>query len=96
MEIDIKKKASVFKALSNPVRLEMVVMLYNVEMSVNEIAEKVNSIHPELDRTSISKHLTVLKNNGLVTSRSEGNKNLYTLKAVCLIEMMNCTNKINH
>lgn len=96
MEIDVIKKSNVFKALSNPVRLEMVIMLHNVEMSVNEIAEKVNSLHPELDRTSISKHLAVLKKNGIVTSRDEGNKKLYTLKAVCLVEMMACTSKINH
>lgn len=95
MDIDVMKKATVFKALSNPVRLEMVLMLHNTEMSVNEIAEKVNSTHPELDRTSISKHLTVLKKNELVSSRDDGNKKLYTLKATCLVEMMHCTNKIS-
>lgn len=67
-------KADLFKALSNPLRIEIIEMLRDRELVVNEIADTMNCEH-----SHISQQLSVLRSNGIVKSRKEGNYVFYSI-----------------
>lgn len=69
-----KFKARLFKALSDPVRLEILEFLRNGEKCVCEIIPHVRLIQPV-----VSRHLKILKDCGIVSYRKEGNKRLYSI-----------------
>lgn len=84
-----EKKAQIFKALSNPVRLEIIDFLSDGEKCVCEIVEKLNYEQPH-----ISKSLIKLKEAGLIKDRKEGLNVYYSLKICCMGEFFSCLNKI--
>jgi ArsR family transcriptional regulator len=69
-----KFKAKVFKAFSDPVRLEILEFLRNGEKCVCEIIPHVKLIQPV-----VSRHLKILKEVGVVRYRKDGNKRLYSI-----------------
>jgi ArsR family transcriptional regulator len=42
------------------------------------------------DISTVSKHLSVLKEAGIVESRKEGNQRFYRLEAPCVMNMFSC------
>lgn len=67
-------RADTFKALGHPARLFMAQTLAHGERCVCELQEMV-----DLDVSTVSKHLSVLRNAGLVVDRREGTKVFYRL-----------------
>jgi len=67
-------KAKIFKALSDPVRLSILDSLRNGEKCVCEIVPLFNLIQPV-----VSRHLKILKDCGIIKSRKEGNRRLYSV-----------------
>lgn len=83
-------RAQVFKALSHPTRLKIIdVLRTEDEICVCDIAEEL-----DVDQPSISKHLSTLRNAGIVTSRKEGLMVMYRLKVPCVREFFNCVDNI--
>ncbi len=66
-----KLHAEVCKIFSNPIRLEILNLLRNKEMSVTELMSKT-----KLSQANISQHLSIMKNKGIVNSERKG-KNIY-------------------
>jgi DNA-binding transcriptional ArsR family regulator len=62
------------KALADDTRQQILVMLQEKEMSVGDIVDAFTMSQP-----TISHHLNVLKQFGLVTSRKEGKQVFYAL-----------------
>lgn len=83
------KKAKIFKALSNPIRLRILDILLTGEKCVCEIIKVLG-----LEQSHVSKNLTILKEAGLIEDRKEGLKVFYKLKICCLKDFMKCLNKI--
>jgi DNA-binding transcriptional ArsR family regulator len=75
--------ASVFKALADPTRRQILTDLREGELSAGEIAGRFSISGP-----SISRHLSVLRAAGLVTERRDANRIMYSLMpdrlAVCV------------
>jgi len=69
-----KFKAKIFKALSDPVRLEILDFLRDGEKCVCVIVPHVKLIQPV-----VSRHLRILKECGLVRDRKDGNRRLYSI-----------------
>jgi ArsR family transcriptional regulator len=69
-----KFKAKIFKALSDPVRLDILDFLRDGEKCVCKIIPHVNLIQPV-----VSRHLRILRKSGLVKSRKDGNRRLYAI-----------------
>jgi ArsR family transcriptional regulator len=88
----IEMKASVLKALAHPTRLAVVEYLgrQGGERCVCEIAE----IADAGDRTTLSKHLAVLKSAGVVSDRKEGLKVHYRLCCPCVAEFLGCIERM--
>lgn len=62
-------------ALGSPVRRQILKKLNNAPLSVGDLAEKF-----PVSRPAISRHLRVLEDAGLVESRGEGNRSLYSVR----------------
>jgi len=67
-------KAEVFKAIGDPIRLEILLFLKDGEKCVCEIVP-----HLKLTQPTTSRHLKILHDSGLLKFRRDGNKNLYSV-----------------
>ena len=78
-------RAKVAKALAHPSRLLMLETLAKGERCVCDLTKIVGS-----DQSTVSKHLAVLRNAGLVDLRREGVMAFYRLKVPCLEGFWRC------
>ncbi|EPR37662.1 putative transcriptional regulator, ArsR family [Desulfovibrio sp. X2] len=78
-------RARVFKALGHPVRMALVELLMQGERCVCELTEACDGNMP-----AVSKHLAVLREAGVVTSRREGTNIHYRLRMPCVRQFIIC------
>ncbi len=81
----IESKALVLKALAHTTRLFIVEELARGEKCVCEFVDAV-----KVDFSTISKHLLVLKNAGIVADEKRGQQVFYRLKMKCLPDFIAC------
>lgn len=74
---------TVFKALNDPTRREILELLKDKEMTAGEIAEQFNMSWP-----SISHHLDLLKQAKLVEAEKEGQYIYYSLNITVVDEIL--------
>lgn len=72
MSLDYAKMSDMLKALAHPVRLKMVEGLLSNECNVDKI---VNAL--SLPQSTVSQHLGILKNRGILKFRKMGVKTCY-------------------
>lgn len=77
------EKNSVFRALSDPTRREIINMLRKGPLTSGEIAERFPSTW-----ATVSRHLSVLKEAGLISAERNGNSISYELNVTVLQELM--------
>jgi DNA-binding transcriptional ArsR family regulator len=65
---------TVFEALADPTRRQIVELVSERERSAGELASAF-----EISRPGVSKHLRVLREEGIVKARDEGTRRLYSL-----------------
>ena len=68
-------KAAFLKALAHPLRLRILEILCRGESSVGQFAQLLS-----VDQPTVSRHLGILKQGGLVVSRQEGVSVLYKIQ----------------
>lgn len=85
----IEAKANVLKALGHPTRLWMAEQLADGEKCVCELAEPL-----EADFSTISKHLSVLKQAGVVEDEKRGKMVYYKLKVPCIMNFIPCVEAV--
>lgn len=78
-------KADIFKALAHPTRLWMVEQLMGGERCVCTFVESAN-----VDFSTISKHLSILKTAGIVADDKRGKQVFYRLIMPCVVNMLGC------
>lgn len=69
-----ERMAARFRALGDPTRLNILERLFRSPASVGELIEHVGST-----QANVSKHLAVLRSQGLVGSRKDGNRTVYSI-----------------
>jgi len=74
---------ALFKALNDPTRREILEMLKEQDMTAGEIADRFN-----ISKPSISHHLDLLRQAGLVVSVKEGQFVNYSLNTTVMDEML--------
>jgi len=84
----IGEQAKIFKALGHPSRLLMVDAMRCGEKCVCELRDLVGD-----DMSTISKHLSVLREAGIVLAEKRGTNIYYRLKLACLENFLACTSK---
>jgi len=82
-------RAAVLKALAHPTRLFVIEELANKSYCVQELTEMVGQ-----DVSTVSKHLSILKNAGLVTIEKKGKKVFYSLRMRCALNFLDCVEAV--
>ena len=78
-------KAGLLRSLGHPIRLAIVEALRTEEHCVCEL----NDLFPA-ERTTISKHLSILKQAGVVSDRKAGLRVYYRLEVPCILSFLGC------
>jgi ArsR family transcriptional regulator len=81
----LNEKAKIFKALGHPTRLMMVEKLVEGECCVCELVELAG-----VDFSTVSRHLAVLKEAGIISDDKRGQKVFYSLKLTCIMQFVGC------
>ena len=81
----VQQQARVIKAMAHPSRLTMIKALERGERCVCELQKLVGA-----DMSTVSKHLTLMKQAGIVDDRRDGQKIYYRLRCPCIIRFMDC------
>ncbi len=82
-------RAKILKALAHPTRLWIARQLSDGEHCVCEFVDAV-----DVDFSTVSKHLTVLKEAGIVESEKRGKQVYYRLKIPCVLKFMECIDAV--
>jgi DNA-binding transcriptional ArsR family regulator len=82
-------KAAFFKALSHPVRLKILDLLRKGEMNVNELQS-----HLEIEPSSVSQQLAVLRSRNIVDARKAGTSVYYRVRDPQVFELLDVARKI--
>jgi DNA-binding transcriptional ArsR family regulator len=86
---DYAAQAEIIKAMAHPTRLLILNSLKKRETCVCELRDLVGD-----DLSTVSKHLSILKNAGLVAARREGNWLYYRLLCPCVLDFAACIAKL--
>jgi ArsR family transcriptional regulator len=82
-------RAKIIKAMAHPVRLMMIEFLKTGERSFSEIFDLFR-----LDKSTVSKHLLVLKEAGILSSRKNGADMIYKLEVPCVTDFFGCVTAV--
>ena len=83
----LESRAKIFKALGHPSRLKMVEGLFSGERCVCELQVLVGS-----DISTVSKHLNILKEAGILQDERRGTSIYYSLRMKCIANFLGCVN----
>ena len=76
-------KASILKALADPIRLDMIELFRGGELCVCDIVPCLKITQP-----LVSRHLKILKERGIIKFRKEGNKRYYSITDSRIYEIL--------
>ncbi len=82
-------RARVLKAMGHPTRLFVVNELAEGEKCVCEMQEKIGA-----DMSTVSKHLSVLREAGVIGSTKRGNQVFYSLRCPCVMQFFQCIESV--
>lgn len=85
----LEARARIIKALAHPSRLFIVEELGRGERCVQELTDMVG-----VDMSTISKHLSVLKNAGIVLDDKRGLMVYYRLRVPCILNFFGCVDAV--
>ena len=89
---DIQQAAMAIKAIAHPLRLKILCVLGDQEISVLDIVERVGT-----SQSNISQHLAILRDKGVLATRKDANRVYYrigdirTLKLIGMMRDVFCT-----
>ena len=93
MNDKIKKRyetrAKIIKALAHPSRLFIIDELAKGECCVCELRDKIGA-----DISTVSKHLSVMKDAGIVENEKRGLQVWYHLKVPCILNFFGCVEDV--
>ena len=89
MKEQLAAQAKIFKALGHPSRLLMANALREGKKCVCDLQALVGA-----DMSTISRHLAILREAGIVTSEKNGTSIYYSLAMPCLETFLRCTGDV--
>lgn len=86
----LEARARIVKALAHPTRLFIVDQLSQEERCVYELTELIGA-----DVSTVSKHLSVLKNVGIIQDDKRGSQVFYSLRMPCVLKFLDCVESMH-
>jgi len=84
-----KARARIIKAMAHPTRLFIIDQIAERERCVCELTKMVGA-----DMSTISKHLGVLREAGIVTDEKRGLQVYYRLRVPCVLNLFTCIESV--
>jgi len=81
----LQARARIIKAMAHPTRLFIVEELAQGERCVCELTEMIGA-----DISTVSKHLSVLRNAGIIADERRGAQVFYSLRCPCVLQFFSC------
>ena len=85
----LNARATVLKAMAHPTRLFIIEELEKEERCVCDLTKQVGA-----DVSTVSKHLSVLKQAGIVIDDKRGNQVFYSLRVPCILDFFGCVESV--
>lgn len=85
----LNARAKVLKAMAHPTRLFIIEELEKGERCVCDLTEQIGA-----DVSTVSKHLSVLKQAGVVLDDKRGNQVFYSLRVPCILNFFGCVESV--
>ena len=85
----LERRTGVLKAIASTPRLLILEALHREDLCVGELTVRVGS-----DISTVSRHLSVLRNAGIVSSSKEGSSVIYHLCTPCVLDFLTCIDKV--
>jgi ArsR family transcriptional regulator len=85
----IKQASAAMQAIAHPLRLKILCLIGNAELSVLEIVDAVGT-----SQSNVSQHLAVLRDTGILAARKEANKVFYRISDQRVLQMISLTRQI--
>lgn len=82
-------KAEIIQAAAHPIRLAVIEFLSGGEQCVCDIVEHVGA-----QRSNVSRHLSVMIKAGVLESRKDGLKVMYSLQTPCILGFLACVEEV--
>jgi ArsR family transcriptional regulator len=89
IQAKFEARANIIKALAHPTRLFIVDELSQQTKCVSELTEMVGA-----DISTVSKHLSVLKNAGVIFAEKRGGQVFYYLRFPCVLNFFSCVESV--
>lgn len=95
-EEDIDRASRSLKAMSHPLRLKILCVLKDKEVSVQDIVDNVGT-----SQSNISQHLAILRDKGILASRKDANRVFYrvgdarTLRLIGMMQEVFCSQRLD-
>ena len=86
---NFEARSQIMKALAHPARLLIVDELSKQQRCVNDLTEMIGA-----DMSTVSRHLAVLKNAGIIQDKRQGAQVFYSLSIPCVMDFFACTEKV--
>jgi DNA-binding transcriptional ArsR family regulator len=86
---NIREASAAMQAMAHPLRLKILCLVSNQELSVLEIVDAVGT-----SQSNISQHLAVLRDTRILAARKEANKVFYRIVDPRVLEMIALTRRI--
>jgi len=88
-QINYEARAAIIKAIAHPSRLFIIEELNRRERCAGELTEMIGA-----DASTVSKHLSILKNAGLVFDEKRGTSVYYRLRVPCILDFIGCVETV--
>ena len=88
-QTEYKAQARIIKALAHPTRLFIVDELSRGERCVCELTDRIG-----VEMPTVSRHLSQLKNAGLVEDEKRGTQVFYRLRVPCVLNFFKCVQAV--
>lgn len=86
---DFEARARVMKALAHPTRLMMIEELSRGERCVRDLRDLA-----DCDLSTVSKHLALLKDAGILQDEKRGKQVYYRLRVPCVLNFFHCLDSV--
>ena len=86
---NIREASEAMQAMAHPLRLKILCLVGNQELSVLEIVEAVGTT-----QSNVSQHLAILRDHGILQARKEANKVFYRIEDPRILKIIAITREI--
>ena len=84
LEEKVEEVSALLKSIAHPLRLKILCLLQDQELTVGEIRETVRTTN-----ANVSQHLTIMRNQSIIVSRKEANLIYNRIADEMAIELVN-------